>query len=148
MKLNDVFSGALKQIRIGMVENIINLMKGNNIGMISLFDNGASSDFDFGIPYAMLHCSYDAFSDVPQGSEIVAVAVSGGTLLVLPNNDNLSSKLVDVLENDRYFPLDLTKELLKDYSNEGFMNVEDTLCPTDTLLKLQSVIEQAVEGIV
>ena len=143
MLTNETYSGALAELRKGMVEDIKTMMRLNKLGMVSLFENGMASDFDFGKPYVLLPNPKDAYLDNPVGVEIVAVAVVDNELLVVPNLDSLTDEMIDILEQDRYFTPDQINQIVKYHA----VDVEETLYPTDTLLTLHGVIESVVKNL-
>ena len=143
MLTQETYSGALAELRKGMVEDIKTMMRLNNLGMVSLFENGMTSDFDFGTPYVLLLNPKDAYADNPVGVEIVAVAVIDNELLVVPNLDSLTDEVVDILEQDRYFTPDQVNPIVKYHA----VDVDKTLYPTDTLLTLQGVIESVIKNL-
>ena len=144
------FSKRAIELQDEIEKAIIQMMKGNGIGLISLYSNGNNSDFDVDKSYVSVENLGGDITSKVTSEEIIAVGLMDDVLVVLPMNADVSEETINTLEDKIIFKFEDDEEngaMMDMFSNENysFLAIDETFTPLDTLLGLVATIEETID---
>ena len=143
--LYEIYNKRAIELQDDIQKAIIQKMKENGIGLISLYSNGNNSDFDVDKSYV----SVENLGGDITSEEVIAVGLMNDVLVVLPMNADVSEETINTLEDKVIFKLEDDEEngtIMDMFGIEkySFLTIDETFSPLNTLLELIVTIEETI----
>lgn len=117
---------------------IMEMMKEENVSLISFTRNGESRDMDVDHSYACVEVN-----GLIEQNEIIAVAIMDNNLVILVDNPYIMTETYHTLDVHTFYSYNSAVEEI--FEEEEFIDIHETLTPTDTILQLVYSVEEMLK---